>query len=76
MSYFWEFYIILVESKAQNHNNGYEPNLPFIERSLVSHVINISADPVRRIKTSGTEIKEEGEEYLLLTERDILAKVS
>ena len=27
-------------------------------------------------KYGGTEIKEEGEEYLLLTERDILAKVS
>ena len=33
-------------------------------------------DLVLYAKYGGTEIKEEGEEYLLLTERDILAKVS
>ena len=33
-------------------------------------------DMVLYAKYGGTEIKEEGEEYLLLTERDILAKVS
>ena len=33
-------------------------------------------DLVLNAKYGGTEIKEEGEEYLLLTERDILAKVS
>ena len=33
-------------------------------------------DLVLYAKYGGTEIKEDGEEYLLLTERDILAKVS
>ncbi len=33
-------------------------------------------DLVLYAKYGGTEIKEEGDEYLLLTERDILAKVS
>ncbi len=33
-------------------------------------------DLVLYAKYGGTEIKEEGEEYLLLAERDILAKVS
>ena len=33
-------------------------------------------DLVLYAKYGGTEIKEEGEEYLLLTERDILAKVA
>jgi len=33
-------------------------------------------DLVLYAKYGGTEIKDEGEEYLLLTERDILAKVS
>ncbi len=33
-------------------------------------------DMVLYAKYGGTEIKEDGEEYLLLTERDILAKVS
>ncbi len=33
-------------------------------------------DIVLYAKYGGTEIKEEGEEYLLLAERDILAKVS